>query len=211
MLIGKIAVITAEITMQVPITCLPPSLSPNQPPVRKVRKRWRNRSIVTNGVTFCTTTLVSSSVHIYPALGTVVTKNISWYGEANMGTGAALTGVINRLNNGTQHFMFGQQQLVYETHPFITDEEREYLDKEIMHHKMFKVPWQPIPKCMCFSALFAAQFKNHFGFLPLVTREGVVICTSVGITCSAPFNAGMEVNVNDITIHYAGTIMTIIN
>nr|CAH7759565.1 unnamed protein product [Callosobruchus chinensis] len=227
------------------------------------------------------------------------------YGGSNIGTvtGASLTGVIIKQTKqwyapfyiwatatGIWYAFYLLTVFSYpDTHPFITDEEKEYLVKGIPEHKSFKVPWRPILTSMSFWALFFGQFAHHFLFFTLVTylpkylkdilkmnvqnnalftaipflllyffallvcyltdivisrgwvsiqlarkvntafasivpggflvlagflgcsRVGVVICTTAGVTSLAPFYAGMKVNVNDVTVHYAGTIMAIIN
>nr|CAI5821122.1 unnamed protein product [Callosobruchus analis] len=227
------------------------------------------------------------------------------YGGSNLGTvtGASLTGVIIKQTRQWYAPFYvwaaatGIWYAVYlftvfshpVTHPFITEEEKEYLAKEIPERKLFKVPWRPILTSMAFWALLSGQFAHNFIFMTLVTylpkylkdilkmnvqnnalftalpffllylfglivcyltdivisrgwvsvqlarkvntsfatmvpvgflilagflgcnRIGVVICTTAGVACMGPFYAGMKVNVNDITVHYAGTIMAIIN
>ncbi|VEN59435.1 unnamed protein product [Callosobruchus maculatus] len=228
------------------------------------------------------------------------------FGGSNLGTvtGSSLTGIMI---HATAHWytpfyvwaaLAGVWCICYEftvfsdpkTHPFITPEEREHLEREVPpRSKSFHVPWRGIFKGMPFWALLFGQFGHNFIFFTLVTylpkylkevlkmnvrsnaiftaipffllwilgivtsygsdvvtnhrwlslivarkictafstivpsaflvltgylgcnRMGAIISYTAGVSCIAPFYAGMKVNVNDLTVHYAGTIMAIVN
>lgn len=56
-----------------------------------------------------------------------------------------------------------------ETHPFITDEEREFLEKEVVKKAKFKVPWKSILSSGPVYALFAGQFGHNYLFFTILT------------------------------------------
>ncbi|CAH1989074.1 unnamed protein product [Acanthoscelides obtectus] len=64
--------------------------------------------------------------------------------------------------------------------------------------------------CTTFSIIVPSAFLLLTGYLGC-HRVGAIISYTAGICCIGPFYAGMKINVNDLTIHYAGTIMAVVN
>ncbi|XP_057664316.1 putative inorganic phosphate cotransporter [Diorhabda carinulata] len=227
------------------------------------------------------------------------------FGGSNMGavTGSVFTGMMISAAKSwvVPFYVWGFLSLIFcafyylfvfshpFTHPFITDEEKEYLAQEIKKPERFKVPWWQLCKSLPVWALLAGQFAHNLIFFTLLTdlpkylkeilkmnvetnafttalpffalwvgnivfayvtdfitnRDWLELATArklyttfscvvpssiliitVYVGCNrllaqilvtvsfflvGPFFSGMKVNVNDITIHYGGTIMAIVN
>ncbi|XP_050517726.1 putative inorganic phosphate cotransporter isoform X3 [Diabrotica virgifera virgifera] len=227
------------------------------------------------------------------------------FGGSNMGTvtGSILTGMMI---TGTKSwvvpfYVWGICSLVWcifyylhvfsrpVTHPFITEEEKNYLINEVEQKTKFKVPWKSICTSLPVWGLLAGQLSHNFIFFTLLTdlpkylkeilkmnvranatttalpflalwvaniffayvadfvtnrnllslvvarklytsfacivpslllilmvyvgcsRVAAQVLVTVAFFLVGPFFSGMKVNVNDITIHYGGTIMAIVN
>lgn len=107
------------------------------------------------------------------------------YGGSNLGaiTGTIFTGYIIQWTKSwkTPFYIWGIFGMIWygfylfmvfsepKTHPFITPEEREYLEKEIPKKPKFKVPWKAIFKSAPNYALIAGQFGHDYLFFTILT------------------------------------------
>lgn len=107
------------------------------------------------------------------------------YGGSNLGaiTGNVLTGYIIQWTQSwkTPFYIwafFGMTWYVFylfmvfsrpDSHPFITKEELDYLEKEVPKRAKFKVPWKAIMKSGPNYALIAGQFGHDYLFFTVLT------------------------------------------
>ncbi|CAG9840302.1 unnamed protein product [Diabrotica balteata] len=227
------------------------------------------------------------------------------FGGSNMGTvtGSILTGMMitGAKSWVVPFYVWGICALVWcffyyvyvysrpNLHPFITEEEKNYLITEVEQKTKFKVPWKSICTSLPVWGLLAGQLSHNFIFFTLLTdlpkylkeilkmnvksnanttalpflalwvaniffayvadfvtnrnwlsllnarklytafscivpslllvlmvyvgcnRWAAQVLVSISFFLVGPFFSGMKVNVNDITIHYGGTIMAIVN
>lgn len=107
------------------------------------------------------------------------------YGGSNLGaiTGTVFTGLMIKWTESweTPFYVFALLGMIWyffylfmvfsepKTHPFITQDELDYLDKEIPKRKEFKVPWKAIFTSAPNYALVAGQFGHDYLFFTILT------------------------------------------
>ncbi|CAH0564298.1 unnamed protein product [Brassicogethes aeneus] len=133
----------------------------------------------------------------YPALNVLLAKWVPSSERARLGTlvyaGGQIGTIVSNLISGTLihnthdwasvFYLFGGLGLVWvvlwhllcysspETHPFISDEEKEFLRKELgsVSNEKLATPWRAILTSVPLWALVAAQIGHDWGFYTMVT------------------------------------------